>query len=114
VCFAFIIDLSIINSTNAHHTISFKMLYILLFLECDTLSTPLNGWYNVSGGINDQLTPGSVAQFSCNQGYVLIGVNATTCDASLTWTDTTPICVVKSGGKMSMFSNSTIFFVFVR
>jgi len=70
----------------------------MLCLECDSLVTPLNGLVNVSGQVNGKLTAGSVAQFSCNQGYVLIGDSVRTCDAYLTWTGTPVICVVKSGG----------------
>ena len=46
-----------------------------------------NGRVSISG-----LTPGSTAQYMCNNGYIIVGSSIRTCLPSGAWSDTDPAC----------------------
>jgi hypothetical protein len=56
-------------------------------VDCGALMAPMNG--NVGAA---STTFGSLAVYSCNDGFTLIGSNMRECQASGTWSGTTPTC----------------------
>ena len=61
-----------------------------LVIECPSLPNPANGTVTVTG-----LTPGSIATYTCNNAYQLLGDNTRTCNSSGLWTNMEPTCVRK-------------------
>ena len=61
-----------------------------LVIECESLSNPANGMVTVTG-----LTPGSIATYTCDNTYQLLGNDTRTCDSNGLWTKMEPTCVRK-------------------
>jgi hypothetical protein len=57
------------------------------------LTAPANGTVSTTMG-----TTGTIATYSCNQGYVLSGSATQTCQASGTWSGTAPTCTLVTTG----------------
>lgn len=56
---------------------------------CDELSDPENGRVTLSGR-----TPNSVANYSCNEGFVLVGPSSRrVCEDTGLWTGAEPECI---------------------
>ena len=51
-------------------------------IDCGELEPPANGAVNVSG-----TTYNSTATYSCDEGYVLVGVSTSTCLGSGNWSN---------------------------
>ena len=64
---------------------------MLLVVDCFTLTNPRNGQVSL-----DMTTFGAVANYSCNEGYILMGPTARTCQSNGNWTDDAPVCQSKS------------------
>ena len=62
-------------------------------LDCGVLSNPSNGMVTAFS-----TTFMSVANYSCNHGYLLMGVTSRTCQADATWSDDEPTCERESWG----------------
>ena len=61
---------------------------------CDELSDPENGNVNVTRPVDTGLTEGSVAAYTWNNGYQLIGGNLTrTCINTGLWSGEEPTCL---------------------
>ena len=58
-----------------------------LVVDCGDLTSPVNGELMIS-----LTTYPSNANYSCDSGYNLVGVNQRTCTAAGTWTDGEPTC----------------------
>ena len=58
---------------------------------CPDLSSPANGRVSVSG-----LRPGSTADYSCEPGYSLRGVETRVCQNNGKWSDNEPTCIGKN------------------
>ena len=58
-----------------------------LAVDCGSLGSPANGSINIS-----TTTFASVAHYSCNLGYLLVGVESRRCQANRTWSGEEPIC----------------------
>ena len=56
--------------------------------SCDILYNPSNGMVRTNG----TTSPGSIAQYTCNDGYVLVGNETRTCDSTWSWSGTEPVC----------------------
>ena len=56
-------------------------------VDCGSLSSPENGNVTLPGTMFD-----SIAQYTCNLGYLLVGVESRQCQADRTWSDESPIC----------------------
>ena len=56
-------------------------------VDCGSLNSPENGDVDLPGTSFD-----SIAQYSCNLGYLLVGVESRQCQANRTWSDESPIC----------------------
>ena len=56
-------------------------------VECGSLTSPENGNVTLSG---TNFT--SIAQYTCNSGYVLMGVESRQCQADRTWSNESPMC----------------------
>ena len=56
-------------------------------VDCGGLSNPENGAITMSG-----TTYNSVATYSCNDGYNLVGDITRTCQANATWSGRDPSC----------------------
>ena len=57
-------------------------------VDCGALTDPDNGQVSTSTTIYT-----STADYTCNTGYNLVGVNERTCTAAGTWTDGEPTCL---------------------
>ena len=57
-------------------------------VDCDSLNNPFNGQVNMSSGN----TVGSIAIYTCNNGYNLKGSSSRTCGSGGTWTNVVPEC----------------------
>ena len=55
---------------------------------CSNLSSPANGYVTLEG-----TTEGSVANYSCEQGYRLFGRDQRTCHQNAEWSGTQPRCM---------------------
>ena len=55
--------------------------------NCGALLPPING-----SVFFENTTIGSMANYSCEQGFELIGVSSRTCQGDSTWSDLPPMC----------------------
>ena len=70
------------------YLVSLLLFFLLLVVvPCRALPDPLNGTVMWDG-----LTPGSVATYSCDEGFELNGVRTRTCQNDGTWSDDAPTC----------------------
>lgn len=58
-----------------------------LALSCGHLDSPKDGKVIISG-----TTPGSVATYSCNPGFILVGLFKRTCQINGKWSGNAPTC----------------------
>lgn len=65
-------------------------LYVCSVADCGILTDPVNGGVNTNSGTGYL----DVAAYSCLNGYELIGSNVRTCQATGSWTDAAPICLL--------------------
>ena len=59
-----------------------------IVLDCGTLSEPVNGGIDLSGGT----LVGAVAIYTCDPSFRLIGVESRVCQENGSWSGETPIC----------------------
>ena len=64
--------------------------FVHLVVDCFGLANPTNGQVSLN-----MTTFGEVANYSCNEGYVLMGPSAQTCQSSGNWTENAPLCQSK-------------------
>lgn len=64
------------------------MFVLLTVISCEQLVSPLNGQVSVSGDNR----PGSVATYSCNQGFDLEGSSVRTCGSDGSYSGQAPVC----------------------
>ena len=57
-------------------------------VDCGSLTDPANGAVSLTN-----TTYNSVATYSCNNGYNLVGDTTRTCQASGSWSETAPTCI---------------------
>ena len=62
--------------------------FLLPAVDCGPLTSPLAGLVSHTNGT----TFGSMATYSCNNGYNLIGNVSRTCGAEGEWTGSEPMC----------------------
>ena len=79
-------------------------MFITIAIDCGPLLPPVDGTVNVSGTVY-----GSVAYYSCNDNYLLIGLRTRLCSSYGTWTGTNPVC--KSKGKVDTYNYPMTFFI---
>ena len=56
-------------------------------VTCPSLTVPDRGALDLS-----TTTVGSVASYTCDTGYVLVGPSERVCQSSMTWTGSDPVC----------------------
>jgi sushi, von Willebrand factor type A, EGF and pentraxin domain-containing protein 1 len=71
--------------------------------DCGPLAAPANG--AVAAAVT---TAGSVAMYSCNAGYGLVGGAMRTCGTAATWGGTAPTCAIKDCGPLAAPTNGTV------
>ena len=59
-----------------------------LGVSCGQPDSPTNGRVDTSAGTSF----GDVARYSCDEGYMLVGLNETTCQADGRWNGSVPTC----------------------
>ena len=64
-------------------------MYILLYTDCGFLPAPTNGKTLLSN-----TTFGSIASYSCDTGYNLVGSSTSVCPADGEWSGEIPVCTV--------------------
>lgn len=64
------------------------MFFILSAVDCGALLDPDNGQVNHTYGT----TFGKTATYSCNSGYILVGVTTRTCQETKSWSESEPTC----------------------
>ena len=82
-------NFQIVNVRNENYVNRDNTLILVMFSigpECNKLVSPENGKVTYSSR-----SIGSYAQYSCNDGYYLVGVTSRKCEVS-GWTDKAPIC----------------------
>ena len=67
------------------------LVLICIVVDCSTLTNLTNGQVNL-----DLTTFGAMANYSCNEGYILLGPNARICQSNGSWTEDVPVCQSKS------------------
>ncbi len=60
-------------------------------IQCARLVNPLNGVVTLEG-----VTLGSIATYSCNEGFALNGPSVRICEGVGDWSGISPICIRKS------------------
>ena len=60
------------------------------FVDCNVPPTPAGGSVDFPGGT----TYLSVATYSCDLGYTMIGSPTSTCQADSTWSNLDPYCII--------------------
>lgn len=65
-------------------------------IDCGLLRPPENGNVNYPSG---RTSYGSVAEFSCNLGFSLVGQQTVICQSSGSWNGNTPTCQMAVAGK---------------
>lgn len=73
-------------------------------IECPAIPAPKNGAMNCSKQFQFQ----SVCKFECDEGYELLGSEATTCQLSRTWTNDRPLCALISCGPVRSPQNGRV------
>ena len=63
------------------------ILIIIIAVDCGSLDSPANGSISLSA-----TTFLSLAEYSCDLGYILIGEESRQCQANRTWSGEDPIC----------------------
>ena len=64
---------------------------IAVRVSCGQPDSPSNGHVDTSAGTSF----GDVARYSCDEGYMLIGLEETTCQADGFWNGSVPTCESK-------------------
>ena len=67
---------------------NFSLLLFVVIVDCSTPPTPGNGSVTY-----DNTFEGSVANYSCNDGFRLVGDDQTVCQSNATWSGVVPICI---------------------
>ena len=70
-----------------HNSVSTKPFHSPLAVDCGTLSSPMNGDVSLTG-----TTFESTAEYTCDSGFLLMGVESRQCLANRTWSDESPTC----------------------
>ena len=60
-------------------------------VPCGQLTDPMNGQVTVSG-----TTEGSIATYTCDEGFTLSGSTSQTCGSNGTWRPAAPVCLLNS------------------
>ena len=60
----------------------------LTAVDCGTLTNPVNGQVSHTDGTTFRQT----TTYSCDTGYILVGDNTRTCQATGVWSGSTPSC----------------------
>ena len=61
-------------------------------IDCPELDNPANGMVSVS-----DRTPGSVANYTCNAGFTVVGAPLLTCLPNGMWDNAPPTCELDTG-----------------
>ena len=64
-----------------------SLLIIVTGIECPDLSDPANGAVTVNGQ-----SVGDTADYSCNDGFELVGAMTVTCESDGEWSDDPSVC----------------------
>ena len=72
-------------------------------MDCSPLTDPTNGQIDTPS-----ITFGSVATYSCDNGYRLSGQSMTICQADGTWSGSTPTCEIVDCGQLDPITNGQI------
>ena len=67
---------------------SLRNIFIILTVDCGTLTDPADGSVNHTTGT----TFGQNAPYSCDTGYNLVGNSTRTCQATGNWSESAPTC----------------------
>ena len=90
----------------------FYLMFVLKFLneltakECPLLSDPQNGLVDAPSN-----TVRSIARYSCQTGYNLVGMNEQECLTSAKWSGSPPSCISKI--RFSSVINLSIYLLFI-
>ena len=60
---------------------------IFFALDCLNLTSPSNGQVSLTAA-----TPGSVATYTCDNGYEVVGASVRECQANGSWSEDEPVC----------------------
>jgi CUB/sushi domain-containing protein len=71
--------------------------------RCVSLKAPLNGNITKHG-----VTAGSMASFTCNEGYSLIGTTSVTCQMNYLWSNNAPTCRIVDCGGLPLLVNGKV------
>ena len=76
------------------HIKMIKLLICILYVCSCTLGIQCEELFNITNGklSSNGRGYGSTTSFSCDEGYRLVGINASTCDDSGFWSPAPPIC----------------------
>lgn len=75
--------------------------------DCGNLTNPKNGLVDTLAGT----TFGSIAVYSCNTGYKLLGASTRKCLAHKIWNATAPTCIIKDCGSLTNPPNGIVSFL---
>ena len=79
------------------------MLFYNTDVDCGSLSSPTNGQVSLI-----TITFGSVATYSCDNGYCLNGQSMTICQADGTWSGSTPTCAIVDCGQLDDITSGQV------
>ena len=64
-----------------------NIIMCILLVDCGDPGRPVNGIVNFSN-----TTKESIANYSCNEGYTLVGATKRICQSNGSWSDIMPSC----------------------
>ena len=68
-------------------------MYFYLQAACPDLNNPTNGMITCLLGADGDPTEGDACSYTCNTGYVLIGITWRTCGSDGMWNGSEPTCI---------------------
>ena len=85
------IQVTIMDYVAVHYILkSFYLFFTCVAVDCGSLSI------NHGAIVTEATSLGSVAQYSCESGYALVGGDNRTCEANGMWSGEEPLCIMTS------------------
>ena len=79
------------------------MCCICTLVDCGSLENPTNGQVDFT-----ETFGGSIADYTCDQGYLLCGAESRICQSNGSWSESPPDCISKSPYSAKFWQGKTL------